>query len=83
MDNRARKIHHRPNPSNAGTKHLKLDLELEEELGTNPYKFGMVASSDNHTALATMAEDNFFGKFAESDLSLRHDRRWGHYRADR
>ncbi len=41
---------------------LKRGLELEERLGTNPYKFGMVGSTDSHTALATAQEDNFFGK---------------------
>ena len=41
---------------------LKNGLKLEAELGTNPYKFGMVGSTDSHTALATAEEDNFFGK---------------------
>jgi hypothetical protein len=41
---------------------LKLGLKLEERLGTNPYKFGMIGSSDAHTGLAAMEEDNFFGK---------------------
>ena len=41
---------------------LKNGLKLEQQLGTNPYKFGMVGSTDSHTALATAAEDNFFGK---------------------
>jgi len=41
---------------------LKNGLKLEQELGTNPYKFGLIGSSDAHTGLAAMAEDNFFGK---------------------
>ncbi|MGI9511567.1 MAG: DUF3604 domain-containing protein [Anderseniella sp.] len=41
---------------------LKNGLKLESSLGTNPYKFGMVGSTDSHTALATAGEDNFFGK---------------------
>jgi hypothetical protein len=41
---------------------LKNGLVLEKELGTNPYKFGLVGSSDAHTGLAAMEEDNFFGK---------------------
>ena len=41
---------------------LKKGLELESRLGANPFKFGMVGSSDNHTALATTEEDNWFGK---------------------
>jgi hypothetical protein len=48
---------------------LKNGLLLEERLGTNPYKFGMVGSTDSHTALSTAEEDNFFGKHAGSEPS--------------
>jgi len=41
---------------------LRKGLALESELGTNPYKFGMIGSTDSHTALSTAAEDNFYGK---------------------
>ena len=41
---------------------LKNGLKLESELGVNPYKFGMVGSTDSHTGLATADEDNFWGK---------------------
>lgn len=41
---------------------LKNGLKLEANLGINPYKFGMLGSTDSHTALATAAEENFFGK---------------------
>ena len=41
---------------------LKTGLKLEDKLGTNPYQFGMIGSTDSHTALATAEEDNFFGK---------------------
>ena len=41
---------------------LKLGLRMEKNLGTNPYKFGMIGSTDSHTGLATAQEDNFFGK---------------------
>jgi hypothetical protein len=48
---------------------LKLGLQLEEKLGTNPYKFGMVGSSDAHTGLAAMEEENFFGKTTPQEPS--------------
>ena len=48
---------------------LKLGLKLEQELGTNPYKFGMVGSTDAHTGLAAVEEDNFFGKTTSSEPS--------------
>jgi hypothetical protein len=48
---------------------LKNGLALETKLGTNPYKFGLIGSSDAHTALAAMEEDNFFGKTAPQEPS--------------
>jgi hypothetical protein len=41
---------------------LKIGLDLEEKLGINPFKFGLIGSTDSHTGLATAGEDNFFGK---------------------
>ncbi len=48
---------------------LRNGLKLESELGTNPYKFGIIASSDAHTGLAAMEEDNFFGKTTPQEPS--------------
>jgi hypothetical protein len=48
---------------------LKRGLALEAKLGTNPYKFGMVGSTDSHTSLATAQEDNFFGKHSGAEPS--------------
>ncbi|MFZ1476746.1 MAG: DUF3604 domain-containing protein, partial [Sphingorhabdus sp.] len=41
---------------------LQRGLAYEAKLGVNPFKFGMIGSSDSHTSLAGTAEDNFFGK---------------------
>ncbi|MCA0928819.1 DUF3604 domain-containing protein [Ruegeria profundi] len=41
---------------------LKRGLAIEKTLGINPFKFGMVGSTDSHTGMATAQEDNFFGK---------------------
>ena len=46
---------------------LKRGLELDAATGINPFKFGMIGSSDTHTALATNAENNFFGKMANKE----------------
>lgn len=46
---------------------LMIGLQLGDKLGTNPYKFGMIGSTDSHTALATAEEDNFFGKHTGSE----------------
>jgi hypothetical protein len=46
---------------------LRIGLQLEDRLGVNPYKFGIVGSTDSHTSLATAQEDNFFGKHSGSE----------------
>jgi len=48
---------------------LKNGLLLQARLGTNPYKFGLVGSTDSHTGLATAEEDNFFGKHSGAEPS--------------
>ncbi len=46
---------------------LQMGLQLEEKLGTNPYKFGLMAATDTHTALSTAEENNFFGKHSGAE----------------
>ena len=48
---------------------LKLGLKLGKKLGANPYKFGLNAASDTHTALATTREENYFGKYQSTEPS--------------
>ncbi len=48
---------------------LKNGLKLEQSLGVNPYKFGLVGSTDAHTGLMAIEEDNFFGKTAPQEPS--------------
>jgi hypothetical protein len=43
---------------------LKLGLAQRAELGVNPFKFGMIGSTDSHNSLATASEDNYWGSFA-------------------
>jgi hypothetical protein len=52
---------------------LKNGLKLEDRLGVNPFKLGLVGSTDSHTALATTEEENFFGKHTGKEPS---DHRW-------
>ena len=58
-----------------GRSALKLGLKLEKELGTNPYKFGMIGSTDSHTGLSAVEEENFFGKHSGVEPS---PKRWEH-----
>ncbi|MDH3362311.1 MAG: DUF3604 domain-containing protein [Gammaproteobacteria bacterium] len=41
---------------------LKRGLEIEARTGVNPYKFGMIGSTDSHTGLSTADETAFAGK---------------------
>ena len=41
---------------------LKEGLRLERKLGVNPYKFGMIGSTDAHNAIPATREDNNFSK---------------------
>lgn len=41
---------------------LKRGLLLESQMGVNPYKFGVIGSTDTHTGLSTADDNQFFGK---------------------
>ena len=55
---------------------LQIGLQKEAELGVNPFKFGMIGSTDAHTSLATTREENYWGKFAGTEPM---PDRWEHY----
>ena len=46
---------------------LKRGLQLEDKFGTNPFKFGMLGSTDDHTGISSAEENNYFGKFPASE----------------
>ncbi len=48
---------------------LQRGLQLGVRLGTNPYKFGVVGSTDAHTGLMSIEENNFFGKTTPQEPS--------------
>ncbi|HRI89043.1 MAG TPA: DUF3604 domain-containing protein, partial [Candidatus Hydrogenedentes bacterium] len=52
-----------------GRAALKNGLALEAKLGANPYKFGLIGSSDAHNGLAALEEENFFGKTTPQEPS--------------
>ena len=47
---------------------LKRGLEIGRRLGRNPYRLGVIGSTDSHTALASAEEDNFHGKLATDSI---------------
>jgi hypothetical protein len=48
---------------------LQVGLQLEQKIGVNPYKFGMVGSTDSHTAMASTREENYWGKMPSAEPS--------------
>ena len=44
-------------------------LQFQEQLGANPFKFGVIGSSDGHNSAAGFDENNYFGKFGVLDGS--------------
>ncbi len=46
---------------------LRNGLKLEQHTGANPYKFAMIGASDSHTAIAGTREENYYGKFSQSE----------------
>ncbi len=53
---------------------LRRGLKLGEELGTNPFKLGLIGASDSHTGLSTVVEKQFGGKMAlDSTPKNKHD----------
>ncbi len=55
---------------------LKIGLEQEQKLGANPFKFGLIGSTDSHTILSTTREDNYFGKVAATEPSAERGEHW-------
>ncbi len=47
---------------------LQDGMALEEELGVNPFRFGLIGSTDAHTGLASAEEPNFWGKVATDSI---------------
>ena len=43
-------------------------LQIEAEIGINPFKFGMIGATDTHTGLASAEESNFLGKYAQDSI---------------
>ncbi len=47
---------------------LKTGLKIDQSVGVNPYKFGVIGSTDAHTGIASAEENNFWGKMAKDSI---------------
>lgn len=54
---------------------LKNGLKMEAKFGVNPFKIGLIGSTDSHTGLTAVEEDSFMGKTVSSEPSAK---RWEH-----
>ncbi|MBW2361780.1 MAG: DUF3604 domain-containing protein [Deltaproteobacteria bacterium] len=48
---------------------LENGLRVERDVGVNPFKFGLIGSTDAHTGMAAADEDNYWGKTSASEPS--------------
>jgi hypothetical protein len=63
-------------PNEYAREAFKRGLAYKKELGVNPFKFGLIGSTDSHTSLATAEENNYFGKVSllePTDKPIRFD----------
>jgi Protein of unknown function (DUF3604) len=61
-----------PTPASAGDyvrSALLRGISFQSSIGVNPYKYGFVGATDNHTGTSTFEENDFLGKLA-SDITL-------------
>jgi hypothetical protein len=65
-----------PRPGDFVRQALKLGLDLERQIGTNPYRLGVIGSTDSHTSLSSAEEDNFHGKLATDSIPANKQRRF-------
>ena len=47
---------------------LRRGLAIEERIGFNPYRFGVIGSTDSHSGMASAEEPNFWGKLARDSV---------------
>lgn len=57
-----------PRPGDFARSALRTGLDLEGRLGVNPFRLGMIGSTDSHTGLSSAEEPNFWGKMARDSI---------------
>ncbi len=57
-----------PKPGDYVRSALLRGLAIGARVGANPYRFGLIGSTDSHTGLASAEEPNFWGKMARDSV---------------
>ncbi|MGZ3274481.1 MAG: DUF3604 domain-containing protein [Caulobacteraceae bacterium] len=66
-----------PSEADYARSALQRGLQVQTKVGANPYKFGMIGSTDSHTGMSSVEEGAFMGKLGvDQPLSQ-------HYKPDR
>ena len=60
-----------PKPGDFIRPALRLGLAIERDTGVNPFRFGLIGSTDAHTGIASAEEPNFWGKFPTDSVPER------------
>lgn len=61
-----------PTPADYARGGLLRGMDMKQDIGENPYKFGFVGASDSHIGMTSVDEKNFLGKIAtDTKLSAR------------
>ncbi len=68
---------YQPQPGDFVRSALRRGLTLEADVGINPYQFGVIGSTDGHTALPSAEEANFQGKFVTDSIPSKKSSGWG------
>ena len=67
---------YQPQPGDFVRSALKRGLSLGAKIGENPYKIGVIGSTDTHTALSSSEENNFHGKLATDSIPANKETQW-------
>ncbi|MHC4607782.1 MAG: DUF3604 domain-containing protein, partial [Planctomycetota bacterium] len=69
-----------PKPGDFVRSALRTGLAIEERIGFNPYRFGLIGSTDAHTGIPSAEEPNFWGKFPRDSTPETKSGDWGRAR---
>jgi hypothetical protein len=61
-----------PSEADYARSALLRGLQVQRNVGVNPYKFGVIGSTDSHTGMSSVQESDFHGKLAMDEALSEH-----------